>query len=1023
MLQFQIQQSPFRLGLAEGVDPRLAPFGTLTQAVNAVWKKSGRLEKRNGTTKLTNAIMGGGTITTANRLGVRGSELMLFDVDGNAFTYTNDTLGWRRIPGTPRPGLTWRTELDSNSGVAGYDCVVAGNALVTAWISGSPYSSGGPPTGPLWLRATDLTSGKVLFGPTQLAASANGVRIVKQSETVVAVIFSSGPNINMQGFIVSSMTLDPGLPVATLRADNAGTSFDACLLSNGTICIAYNSAIRLELYAYNYVPGVSITQAAAGGVTGTGGTVSICSTSTELYVSWFASVGFIRTAIASPITLAQVVAATNVEAAISAPLSISSIAKAGRCLLAYSLDFGAPTRMLVTINVSSSGVVDTGSRRATGNVQSISRPFTLNGADYIYVADNFRLFGGGSYLLQIPSSNGGTGTLIPHLYIGRIDTLLGANVMLGTVTPMPDGKRSVGALPYLSEVSGPATTTRLCALRTVVMAIRDMRPVDHDRSVQYGREMYCSGAVLSAYDGRLLFDYGWSREPEIVNVAQNGTGSMGAGLYQYAGVLAYRSSAGVVHRSAPSAMLAPYTAAANSRAQVDLRTVCTQSKATAENGDIASVAPTTSAILVYRTTAGQPQLYELTILPNVNALTFDPKQTTNSLLDDKADASIGGGTNVALATRPTIYTQGGVLPDEQPPAFVTMTLHKSRLWGIDGSQRKVWFSKSFEDDFGFAPGFSSSFVMDFESDVTALASLDDKLVVMGGNWIRYILGDGPGPNGADGIFQPPQPIQTNTGCISPRSVVSTPLGIMFQSARGIELLSRTLEVAWLGKSVRDTLAAFPVVTSAVLVPNTNHVRFSCNTTDGTAGCVLVFDLSESQWTTFVYSDGLATSLPIADACLLNGSYTFVTSGGVVYTETTAHCLDAGATYVPMRLETAEYSATGPLAFQSVRAFSLEGISNDNHDLQISVWYNGDTVTPDTVTFAAGSPVTTPGPLEGCDVSPGTRRKCQFIRFTIQDSAPSGGLPVGTGKGPSFDSMGIEVGVKRGFGKKPATKTG
>ena len=64
-------------------------------------------------------------------------------------------------------------------------------------------------------------------------------------------------------------------------------------------------------------------------------------------------------------------------------------------------------------------------------------------------------------------------------------------------------------------------------------------------------------------------------------------------------------------------------------------------------------------------------------------------------------------------------------------------------------------------------------------------------------------------------------------------------------------------------------------------------------------------------------------------------------------------------------------------------------------------------------------------LEELEMVIGTRRKCSQIRFRITDATPTnpGTYPVGTGRGPSWDMMGLEVGSKRGFGNNPATKRG
>jgi hypothetical protein len=70
-------------------------------------------------------------------------------------------------------------------------------------------------------------------------------------------------------------------------------------------------------------------------------------------------------------------------------------------------------------------------------------------------------------------------------------------------------------------------------------------------------------------------------------------------------------------------------------------------------------------------------------------------------------------------------------------------------------------------------------------------------------------------------------------------------------------------------------------------------------------------------------------------------------------------------------------------------------------------------------------VTSTGPFESCGITVGTRRKCQAIRFKIQDATPtnSGSFPVGTGQGPSFDMLGFTVGIKKGLGDRDVRRSG
>ncbi len=353
--------------------------------------------------------------------------------------------------------------------------------------------------------------------------------------------------------------------------------------------------------------------------------------------------------------------------------------------------------------------------------------------------------------------------------------------------------------------------------------------------------------------------------------------------------------------------------------------------------------------------------------------------------------------------------------------------HADRLWVLTGDRKTWWYSKAFQDDLGTAPGFHPNLRLAFNDLQTAALSLDDKGVFYSANGVKYLLGIGPTPNGLNSDFQGPFTIQSDVGCINARSLVATPDGHMFLSSRGIYLLTRGLELFWIGRQVQDQIAAFPVITSAVLVAKQNQVRFTCNTADGASGIVLVFDYVEKQWSTFRYlqSEAGGPGAAIADAFMWNGAWTCVTPAGQVWVESSTAYLDSGA-WVYLTLETAWNSAAGPLGYQSVRNFGLGGVSYSNHDLAISVGFDGEeSYDQGPEAFEAGSDVTAIGPLEHCSISINDRRKCSSIRFKVTDAPPTdpGTFPLGNGRGAAFDTMLIEVGLMRGPRRTSETRKG
>jgi len=64
---------------------------------------------------------------------------------------------------------------------------------------------------------------------------------------------------------------------------------------------------------------------------------------------------------------------------------------------------------------------------------------------------------------------------------------------------------------------------------------------------------------------------------------------------------------------------------------------------------------------------------------------------------------------------------------------------------------------------------------------------------------------------------------------------------MYLSRTGICNLGRGLAVDRVGDEVQDKLAAYPTITSAVVVSAKDQIRFTCLDSAGTAGIILVFE--------------------------------------------------------------------------------------------------------------------------------------------------------------------------------------
>jgi hypothetical protein len=350
-----------------------------------------------------------------------------------------------------------------------------------------------------------------------------------------------------------------------------------------------------------------------------------------------------------------------------------------------------------------------------------------------------------------------------------------------------------------------------------------------------------------------------------------------------------------------------------------------------------------------------------------------------------------------------------------PPAALTGCVHRSRFALLAADRRTLWMSKVAEEDLGLFPGFNEALTIFFERKKYALASLDERLVAFGEDNVDLVEGDGPDSNGDANTWRTVG-LQTDVGCTNPRSVVSTPMGIMFQSSDGdLVLLDRELSIQWIGRPVADRLAAFPTITSAVLVSDEHEVRFTCNAADGLTGIVLVFDYDRGAWYVRKYydADSASVSMPIADAALIDDVYTMLLSGGRVYRETGANSLDAGSQYVKMAAEI-YVSPAGNQGWSRVKDVQLLGTSLTNHDLTISVARDFATSFEQVETFTAQGDVTTVGPLEQARVTL-AQQKGQAFRVRVEDATPTSGA-VGTGEGFLLEGLALHVQPKPGPAK-------
>jgi hypothetical protein len=787
---------------------------------------------------------------------------------------------------------------------------------------------------------------------------------------------------------------------------------------SGDILLVYEENVGNTLAIYRFTFAGVFVDSDTVDMSGTYSVVGVNSTDTgDVYVQWGRS-GDASYAVHDEATLTQTLVATNLVTQANFVVShvggcqfdgtSSMMVVSGRATSGTTYTEG----MVQTFQGTTGGVV--APSRLTLYARAMTKPFLIGSKAYLFMCDfsqigaltddlangRTRLFpGNNTYLVEaIPDF-----TEFPHRYVGLMDLTIAGCFVQGSlgIARTISATEVDACLPFVFQAP-PLAFVWAQGLRLAKITSGSSAPSDLTKAVHLGPETYLGGAVFFAYDSRTTFDFGFPRTTpiDVARTAAGGGGAMVAGDYRYQLVPVFPSAAGIKHRGPASPVVKYAVGATGTVALVWL------SKGVAWKNPENGLDLLKSYVEIYRTEVNLEVEHKLTVEPTYN-LSFG-----ETLTDSKADANIAASIAVTLGSRPGIYVVGEY-DDYAPPASITAHVHKTRLWVISGDLRTVWYSKNFNEDQTVAPAFNPIAILNFEENLTALGSVDEKLIVFSAENLWYISGDGPAVSG-DGSDYFPVKIQTDVGCIDARSVVETPAGVMFQSQRGLYLLSRGLELAWIGKPVRDTLASYPVITSAVLIPSLNHVRFTCNNTAGTEGVVLNYDHVRGQWSVFEYT-GLTAKTPIADACLFNEVWHFVTPFGRVYKEVSTTSLDDGV-WATGEIETTEIFGDGPLSYQRIRRACLLGdrVSACGSTLKLAV--ESESSYDQTRTWTSAELTAIGSANIGMHIR---RQKSDSIRLKWNDTPPTVGI--GTGRGLRFSELGFEIAPKQGLDKRPAAQ--
>lgn len=908
----------FEKGLNLKVDPYQIPVGSFLSLINSVFDKVGRLTKRNGFPQLTSLPSG----TKSSYLTTFQGGLQALGT--NILSYFSNTMSWGN-KGSTHPLKVGTTSLIKNSlNQSQVDCAIAPNnniCIVYTETTGSQvfykYSVADSITGQNIIEPTviPVTSGTVTNSPRVFLLGSNFIILFEN--VITAVHYLQYVAISISTGLVTKTNTD----ISNSFSNSTTLAFDAAV-ANGNLYVAWNGAaasgIKMAYLTASLSVSVTIIEDAAHQAT----LMSVCVDNTlsspVIRASYYNSGTQNGYTLTIDTALALILAPTQfifskVVLNLTATASLGTLFTFYEIDHSYSYDSGIPSHFVLTRGVSYTGSLgaELTSLRSVGLA---SKAMYYNGnAYYLAVYDSpyqptYFLVEGDSLssspkpVAKLAYSNGGG-----YLETGLPNILMVESNVFKVPYLFKDLIQAVNKntnVPSGSQVNGIYSQTGINLAEFTFTT-------DSLTSVEIGSDLQLSGGFLWMFDGYIPVESNFFLYPDSVEVTSSGTtGSMTAGTYFYQVTYEWSDNQGNSFKSAPSIPVS-VTLTTDTSVDIDIPTLRLTYK-------IASPVK----IVIYRWSAAQPIYYQTTSItsPQLNNSTID----SISYNDKNSDATILGNN--------VLYTTGGVIENIAPPASNILTLFDTRLWLVDAEDPNLlWFSKQvieatpveMSDLFTLfiAPTIGAQ---GSTGDTTALAPMDDKLIIFKKEAIYYINGTGPDNTGANNNYSQPIFITSTVGCTNPRSIVMMPYGLMFQSDKGIWLLGRDLSTKYLGAEVED-FNEF-LVTSAQAIPGTNQVRFALDN-----GITLMYDYFVGQWGEF---DGI----PSLSSTLFNETHTIIDKYGRVLQERPGTYLDASSP-VLMSFKTSWLQLAALRGYQRAYWFYILGTYLSPHKLQIEVAYD------------------------------------------------------------------------------------
>ena len=514
-------------------------------------------------------------------------------------------------------------------------------------------------------------------------------------------------------------------------------------------------------------------------------------------------------------------------------------------------------------------------------------------------------------------------------------------------------------------------------------------------TITIGDNVYRSGAVTSVFDGGYRPMVGAMEPPNSATLtASTGTGGLSNGIYNWKFVAEYTDADGRRWQSRPSAPLTLNVVAPNDT--VDLDDIYMPV------GWMGGHFPGLPVrVRLYRTEVDGTVYYDTgKNLPwrwnNSPVMSFTDTISDNNLISN-----------------PLLYSEGGI-ENAPPPPSRDIAFANGRIWIVSSDDENVIkVTKSIIDGEGIHFADELTLETSGEGKIMALQEMDGNMIILRRSSIYSVIAQAPNDAGV-GAFGSPRLITSEIGCVSSQSAVRTDEGIMFQSDRGIYLLTRSLSVVPVGVPVEDfSKGDWKIFKSAVKTAEHEVWFLARDTNAGDRFRWLVWNTLYKRWS---YSAQRGPNVG-KQVDFVFRSDRYVACSNDTVAESTSHVLyefeDAYTGQVTTVTTPWISFSQARQALQRIKRLYLFGEWRSSTTITIEVYKDWDeTTVAQTITFAATSGYTAGDPLRFRGHL--SVQKAEALKFKIYDTT------TGSGEGVRFSTLALRYQTKRSGFKLPGS---